>query len=370
MKKRTHHHWTHLIALLAVLILTGCTTNNVLAPPAAPIDAQPDASSISDLQAKDSVAGGSFAQRGVSEAEPLAGFDDRNTVAQAYVQPGRNLEASHKSKQGKWRLWERLWNAITGNGSNVAGVKVRTSDTSITVEHADAVHLHIAQSQQADKSSLGSGLAKDVGGNVDQDPESNLTLDVTGQNNTASPRTPNQASGGSTSEQAVDMILERIANRIIERRAPAAQPTAPVAPPPAATNAPTAPAGALAGFDWRYGGEDFSGAVLDPAVVISGFAFDSNECRYSVTDYTAPIWGTVGSGEAIACVFAATDGPGKPWVGGKFEGAPADRRSRPWSNIRSGYKGWIEPASGTPFAFVLVEVDGKRHSNLAFGIWP
>jgi hypothetical protein len=62
---------------------------------------------------------------------------------------------------------------------------------------------------------------------------------------------------------------------------------------------------------------------------------------------------------------------GTGWKGGKFDWIRAPGQSTKLTeNIRGGYNGLSEPASGTAVAFAWTSADGKQRSNLAKTTWP
>lgn len=119
---------------------------------------------------------------------------------------------------------------------------------------------------------------------------------------------------------------------------------------------PPAPSGELAGFQWVYGGENFSGAVRDPNVTVTITRVNSAHIYYTITglDAWTKFWTDCNQ---IVCGFKE-DGKG-----GKIEWCRPSTRDRNLKNW-DGYKGWVPPAKGSKVKLVWVSVDGKLCSNV------
>lgn len=62
---------------------------------------------------------------------------------------------------------------------------------------------------------------------------------------------------------------------------------------------------------------------------------------------------------------------GSRWVGGKFEWIRAGGQSvKQTENIRGGYNGLSQPASGSRVAFAWTNAQGTERSNLVITTWP
>lgn len=137
------------------------------------------------------------------------------------------------------------------------------------------------------------------------------------------------------------------------------------------SSTPAAAAGDAASFSsfpWNYGGFNGSGAAPS-AVTLSGLNIAGKGMSFTyVTDLSA--WG-MGAGDigAIAALFVKNSAG--QWVGGKFDFISSSRKTRSFTNVFDGYKGWS--LSGVPnpceAAFVIVKADGSKRSNVITGKW-
>ena len=111
-------------------------------------------------------------------------------------------------------------------------------------------------------------------------------------------------------------------------------------------------------IDTWYGGEDLSGATVDPRFKLTV----SSDGR---TWSPAPSDWPMKDGELNVMVCAVYQTETGHWVGGKYEWNRPSPSPRSWSNIEEGYEGWIAPEVGTEMIVWAASVDGKRVSTEA-----
>ena len=122
-------------------------------------------------------------------------------------------------------------------------------------------------------------------------------------------------------------------------------------------------------FGWTYGKENKSAAVYDGSVIIRLEALKANKIDLSwEKDLSA--WGAAHDDhrKALACAFLLND-QGK-WVGGKFDWISSSRTDRGFAHFTS-YEDWTLEGIPNPttLAFVVVEANGKRRSNVIAAEW-
>lgn len=114
---------------------------------------------------------------------------------------------------------------------------------------------------------------------------------------------------------------------------------------------------------WTYGGFSGGGAVLDTPR-LANLSVKSDGLSFTYLTNLAS-WGYAydDAGGALACLFCRVDGR---WVGGKIDWISSSRWSRDFKNPKSGYGGWKPSAltEADAYAFVIVNKDGKRRSNV------
>ena len=121
-------------------------------------------------------------------------------------------------------------------------------------------------------------------------------------------------------------------------------------------------------FKWVYGGFNGKNAVSD-GVQISNlkiypheltFSYDANLSAWRFSDPTHC---------EFACAFVQK--ADSTWVGGKFDWISTSRTKRDFENIFTHYNGWNIDDIPNPckFAFVIVEGNSKRRSNVLLGEW-
>lgn len=137
------------------------------------------------------------------------------------------------------------------------------------------------------------------------------------------------------------------------------------------TSADAAPAAdqiAYGALRWTYGG--IGGGGYSPSgVAISGLKASGNTLSFHY-DANLSAWGYGKDAiAAYACLFVQkSDGS---WVGGKFDWISSSRSSRDLNNVRGGYEGWSLAGvpNPCPIAFVILDANGKRRSNVVVGTW-
>jgi len=116
-------------------------------------------------------------------------------------------------------------------------------------------------------------------------------------------------------------------------------------------------------IDWKYGGENYGGALLDVLGMRVKYQ-GNNDLRFTQSEPENWKLRNV-SGKmcwAVFCTFFFVDGQ---WRGGKTEWLQSNgTMTRNLKNIRDGYKGWKVPPKGTPMMVALVSTDGKYRSNI------
>ena len=134
---------------------------------------------------------------------------------------------------------------------------------------------------------------------------------------------------------------------------------------------PAAPAFDYGSLSWSFGGFNGSKASEVKGASISCLKVDVQKGRM---DYKWVSGGCEALGASsrtdydntLACIFYWDAGSGR-WVGGKFDYVSTSRTSRPLENC-DGYKGWkwAPFAASGKYAFVIVDVSGKRRTNVIF----
>ena len=121
-------------------------------------------------------------------------------------------------------------------------------------------------------------------------------------------------------------------------------------------------------LSWRYGGIG-GGGYKPTGVSISGLKANSGGLSFKYnTNLSA--WGYApGDCGAYACMFVQTESGS--WVGGKFDWISSSRSSRDFKNVYSGYAGWNLDNVPNPcqIAFVILDANAKRRSNVIVGTW-
>ena len=121
-------------------------------------------------------------------------------------------------------------------------------------------------------------------------------------------------------------------------------------------------------LSWRYGGIG-GGGYKSSGVSISGLRANSGGLSFKYnTNLSA--WGYWnGDCYGYACLFVQTTSGS--WVGGKFDWISSSRSSRDFNNIYGGYRGWNLDNVPNPcqIAFVILDVNNKRRSNVIVGTW-
>ncbi len=119
---------------------------------------------------------------------------------------------------------------------------------------------------------------------------------------------------------------------------------------------------------WSYGGVSGRGYAAS-GVSISGLRVSGRNLsfRYN-TNLSA--WGY--STDAVggyACLFVQKEDGS--WVGGKFDWISSSRSSRGLENVFGGYGGWNLKGvpNPCPAAFVILDANKKRRSNVIVGTW-
>jgi len=117
-------------------------------------------------------------------------------------------------------------------------------------------------------------------------------------------------------------------------------------------------------LNWTCGGVNGSNAKLSK-VKIRDLNVSAPRSMSFTWDVGMNEWGypqTTPSG--LACLFCKVDGR---WIGGKFEWISTSRFTREFNNIKSRYAGW-QPSylSTNEFAFVVLDKDAKRRSNVVY----
>lgn len=131
---------------------------------------------------------------------------------------------------------------------------------------------------------------------------------------------------------------------------------------PSTTTTTTTIPGELAGFSWK--GANYSSAVFDPNCILRSVKMDNDKIYY---DMTIPAdWKISGQEpnlvQAIGCFGYEENG--KKFIG-KYEWIRVGGQTvKLTDNIHHGYGGLKFPAYGSPAYTMLVDVDGKRRSNL------
>lgn len=128
-----------------------------------------------------------------------------------------------------------------------------------------------------------------------------------------------------------------------------------------------------ADFIWKYGGEKMPNARNDGSVVIALKKLSANAIDFSwEKDLSA--WGIARDhADALVCAFVQ-DGSGQ-WIGGKFDWISSSRTNRDFGHLGTatteGYKGWNLEGIPNPtrLAFVVVERNGRRRSNVVAADW-
>ena len=125
---------------------------------------------------------------------------------------------------------------------------------------------------------------------------------------------------------------------------------------------------AYGALSWRYGGIG-GGGYKPSGVSISGLRANKGGLSFKYnTNLSA--WGH-GHGDinAYACMFVQTSSGS--WVGGKFDWISSSRSSRDFNNVYSGYGGWNldNVPNPCPIAFVILDANSKRRSNVIVGTW-
>jgi hypothetical protein len=136
---------------------------------------------------------------------------------------------------------------------------------------------------------------------------------------------------------------------------------------------------AFSALRWNRGGEDFSRAVRDDSVTITGAAIHAGgtpTLHYSAEGLT--VWPKRDAGDNIRHVWALffdESGDGVYERGGKFDWGRSNAAPRPLQHIGGSagqrYQNWDGyPRPGTPWAGVITDKTGQRRSNVVRGVWP
>jgi hypothetical protein len=144
--------------------------------------------------------------------------------------------------------------------------------------------------------------------------------------------------------------------------------------PPDASTEPGADSTSFSAFPFGWGGFGGSSAVRDPGVEIADLRVSGDTLRFRwVRSMQGRGWmldlnnhreRDIPKGHAVACAaYQRDDGT---WVGGKFDWVGADNTSRELNNCFTGYERWSMDGNhpGTPWAFVIIDADGKLRSNV------
>ena len=121
-------------------------------------------------------------------------------------------------------------------------------------------------------------------------------------------------------------------------------------------------------LNWSFGGLDGSGASQS-GVVLSNLKCSKSGMSFHY-DKDLSAWGRSKTQTSDFACFFVQRSDGK-WVGGKFDWISTSRTTRGFENIYGRYKGWS--LSGVPnpcnAAFLILNHDGKRRSNVIRGTW-
>ena len=125
---------------------------------------------------------------------------------------------------------------------------------------------------------------------------------------------------------------------------------------------------AFSALSWSFGGVNGHSAAPSD-VTISGLRMGRDSLSFSYSKNLSA-WGlSNGDAGALACLFVQrSDGS---WVGGKFDWISSSRTSRSLENVFHGYGGWSLAGvpNPCPAAFVIVDGNAKRRSNVIAGTW-
>lgn len=155
----------------------------------------------------------------------------------------------------------------------------------------------------------------------------------------------------------------------LEEKAAEVQSETPSLSPDVTTQPEQADTDVWSALRWTRGGIDASGALRDEAVTIRDVRVQGHTLYYAGSGLAS--WpATEGNITHIVCVFFDGDGDGVYERGGKFDWGRSNAAPRPMHHLEE-YGGWDGyPASGTPWAAVIVDKDKSMRSNIATGLWP
>lgn len=123
-------------------------------------------------------------------------------------------------------------------------------------------------------------------------------------------------------------------------------------------------------LSWDYGGFGGKLATLSDCR-ITDLKVSSGGLSYRWAEGGCEALGAANRGDAsktLACLFVlCRDASGaESWRGGKFDWISTNRTTRDFKNIKTGYHGWkiSDVENATRYAFVIVDENGKRRSNV------
>lgn len=179
-------------------------------------------------------------------------------------------------------------------------------------------------------------------------------------------------------EKLIDKLLPDLIEEIDDAKdytgqspAPAAEPqedtqgegAAPVEEPVPLCGSDETPFGEL---DFDVGGFHGARAQIVDDAVIGNLKVSSSGMSYKWIKGGCEKLGAADKGDAdhtVACLFCLVQGK---WHGGKFDWISTSRTTRDFKNVHGSYNGWNGAwlAAATKFAFVIVESNGKRRTNV------